>query len=140
MSIEWREINYEWLTQADCLGNFQPPHFHSRPSDFYWDHQSAHGPLPQHRLLLLKLDTRPCSHLVVEVCIQWVMSSHVYFTPPPPMWHPTPSIWHASFTARIGRQMVPPICFFSFNNRNLCNNQQHAVIQPNCLTSITGST
>ena len=26
-----------------------------------------------HRRLLLKLDTHPCSHLVVEVCIQWGM-------------------------------------------------------------------
>ena len=44
-----------------------------------------------HRRLLLKLDTQPRSHLVVEVCIQQGMSRHVYCTPPPPTGHPTPS-------------------------------------------------
>ena len=100
--------------------------------------------LLRHRLLLLKPDTQPQSHLLVEVCIKWGMDHysegteriivksvcmslrysgpwkrHVYFTPPPPTWHPTPSMWHASFAARIGWQMVPPICLSSFNNRSL---------------------
>ena len=45
-----------------------------------------------HRLLLLKLDTQPHSHLGVDVCIQRGMSRHVYCTPHPPMWYPTPSM------------------------------------------------
>ena len=38
-----------------------------------------------HRRLLLKLDTLPCSHLVVEVCIQQGMC-----TVPHPLQHGTP--------------------------------------------------
>ena len=71
----------------------------------------------KHRLLLLKLDTQPCSHLVVKVAsneacqgmftvphpIQHGTPPPLIWHPPPPTGHPTPSMWHASFAARKGR-------------------------------------
>ena len=51
-----------------------------------------------HRSLLLKLDTQPRSHLVVEDCIQQGICTA-----------PTPSRHYVLLAARIGRQMVPLI-------------------------------
>ena len=45
---------------------------------------------------------------------------HVYCTPSPPTWHPTPSRCYVSFATRMGRYMVPPICLSTFNNRCQC--------------------
>ena len=52
-------------------------------------------------------------------------TNHVYCSPPPPRWHPTPSRCHALFVARIGRQMMPPICLASFNNKGLSHLMSH---------------
>ena len=66
-----------------------------------------------HRRLLLKLDTHPGSHLLVEFCIQRGTCTAPHScqsgTPPP----------RSLFVSRNGQQMVRPICLSSFNNRSL---------------------